>query len=94
MSDTTQTPAGQTPTPRTDASEIDNSHFADWGTGPSGYVEVDFARSLETDLTAALAQLREAREAIEHALDGRLLAPSSMHKLRSALTTTPKEKET
>lgn len=37
------------PTRETDAAEIDNSHFADYGSGPSGYVVVDLARKLERE---------------------------------------------
>lgn len=39
-------------TPRTDAAEIDDSHFSDWGIGPSGYVAAEFARGLERELAA------------------------------------------
>jgi len=37
-------------TPRTLVAEIDNSEFSDWGTGPSGYVSVTFAKQLEREL--------------------------------------------
>lgn len=54
-----------TETPRTDVAEIDNSHFADWGTGPSGYVEADFARTIERESTALTAEVQRLREALE-----------------------------
>lgn len=47
-------------TPRTDAAELDQAHFADWGCGPSGYVEIDFARELERELAAARIAISEA----------------------------------
>ena len=51
-------------TPLTDEAEIDNSHFADYGSGPSGYVVGEFARGLERKL----AMCRDALEACHIAL--------------------------
>ena len=39
------------PTPRTDAAELDNSEFSDWGTGPSGYVRRSDMETLERELS-------------------------------------------
>ena len=39
--------ADERATPLCDEAELDNSNFSDWGTGPSGYVSADFARTLE-----------------------------------------------
>jgi hypothetical protein len=49
----------KTPTPLTDAVEIDASDLSDWGTGPSGYVHTDFARDLERSNAALVEVLRE-----------------------------------
>jgi hypothetical protein len=49
-------------TPRTNAAELDQSNFADWGTGPSGYVDVDFAQTLERENAALREQLAEAKD--------------------------------
>lgn len=37
-------------TPRTDAAEVGKSRFSDCGFGPSGFVEIDFARELEREV--------------------------------------------
>lgn len=46
-------------TPRADAAELDEAHFSDWGWGPSGYVEADFARTLESENQELLAALKD-----------------------------------
>jgi len=52
-------------TPRTNAAELDQSNFADWGTGPSGYVDVDFAQTLERENAALREQLAASRQEVE-----------------------------
>jgi len=47
-------------TPLTDAAEIDESHFSDWGCGPSGYVNRSNMETLELALQRRDALLREA----------------------------------
>ena len=49
-------------TPRTDAAEVDQSEFADWGIGPSGFVTVEFAQILERELSIAVAALKTIAE--------------------------------
>ena len=46
-------------TPLTDEAEIDNSHFADYGSGPSGYVVGEFARGLERKLALCRDALKD-----------------------------------
>ena len=47
--------------PLTDAAELSNSHFSDWGTGPSGYVYRSDMEALETRLRAAEKCVEAAR---------------------------------
>lgn len=54
-------PASPAATPRTDAAEYDQSKFSDWGTGPSGYVDADFARTLERECADLRGQLDRMR---------------------------------
>jgi len=55
-------------TPRTDAAELDNNYFTDWGGGKSGYVMADFARQLERDLTAAQKKLAKYKAKLDRAV--------------------------
>ena len=51
-------------TPRTDEAELDEADFTDWGTGPSGFVPVEFARELErevNELKAAKGYVQDYR---------------------------------
>lgn len=52
---------GMSDTPRVDEMEVDNSEFADWGSGPSGFVRVDDARALERELAALRAEVKRFR---------------------------------
>lgn len=46
-------------TPRTEEALIDNALLYEWGTGKSDYVPAEFARTLERELQAALARVKE-----------------------------------
>lgn len=56
-------------TPRSDAAEMDQSNFSDWGSGPSGYVGIDFAKELERELAAQVAYAERSADLLRYLRD-------------------------
>lgn len=49
-------------TPRTDAAEVDNSEFSDWGCGPSGFCHREAMEELELELVAQTKRAEKWKE--------------------------------